>query len=415
MKYILTLELIFINVLGLIAQSDFRNGYIINNSYDTIYGFIDYKGNKANAKQCTFRENLDSYNQIYTPDELIGYRFTNSKYYESKSFMIENEPKQLFLEYLISGIVDIYYYRDDKGEHYFLDDKSGDLHELKNEEKEIYVNNTNYLKESKEYIGVLKATFKESPSIYKRLDNAQLNHKSLITLAHDYHNEVCTDEACIIFEKKLIKRKYKYGFVLGMNDLSITQIKEFVGEYYYLNNSQYEYDFSPSLGLYYKVNMPNLNERLFFQYEGTYSRTNLKISNSYISIDSFLNYLNTISLIQNTLKNLAVIKYEFPNGKIKPVFQFGGFVNYVFKTEYNRDIEVKFLSSGETYYTDYSNNNPFSKIDFGFNSGIGLKMDFFNEREIFIDVRYQRGFGSMKNFNTNIFSINAGFQLRKLM
>jgi biotin synthase-related radical SAM superfamily protein len=43
------------------------------------------------------------------------------------------------LEYLINGIVDIYYYRDDNGEHYLVDNGSGDLLELKNEEKEIII------------------------------------------------------------------------------------------------------------------------------------------------------------------------------------------------------------------------------------------------------------------------------------
>ncbi|NJK84854.1 MAG: hypothetical protein HC906_01615 [Bacteroidales bacterium] len=162
------------------AQSDFRNGCIILNNNDTIYGLIDYKGNIAIAKQCVFKKDENSTKQNFIPGEIRGFRFTNSKYYISKSIEVDHELKILFLEYLINGVVDVYYYRDDKGEHYFIEDENGNFHELKNEDKEIVINQTRYLKESKEYINVLKYIFKESPMISKKVDYVGLNHKSLI-------------------------------------------------------------------------------------------------------------------------------------------------------------------------------------------------------------------------------------------
>ena len=86
MKYLIAIGiLVFLSIIRLNAQSDFRNGYIIDNNNDTIHGLIDYKGNHANAKKCIFKKDNNSQNQIFTPEEIKGYRFTDSKYYVSKS------------------------------------------------------------------------------------------------------------------------------------------------------------------------------------------------------------------------------------------------------------------------------------------------------------------------------------------
>lgn len=412
MKYLFTTGFIFISILALEAQSDFRDGYFMNNNSDTIYGLIDYKGNKANSKKCIYREDTNSENQVFTPDQIKGYRFTNSKFYVSKFVDKENETEQLFLEYLINGIIDIYYYRDNKGEHYLVDNGSDNLYELKNEEKEIIIDNARYVKESKEYIGILKVTFKESPLISKRVENIGLNHKSLINIAHDYHKEVCTDEECIIYEKKLPEIKSTYGIVVGLNGISISQTGEFTDEFYYLRNSQFGFEIYPSIGFYYKVNIPFVNERLYFQYEGTYSRVNITTSNSYIEPEYNMNYLNHISLTQNAYNNLCIIKYEFPKGKIRPTFQIGGFAKYFFKTDYDRNREVQF-SWGDTYFTNKTNDSPFAKFDFGINLGAGLRSIYLNDKELFLDFRYQRGFGLLQGLNTNTFLINIGFQIGK--
>jgi len=196
-------------------------------------------------------------------------------------------------------------------------------------------------------------------------------------------------------------------FVLDLGECS-----NFSNEHNYLNNSNFGFVTFPSIGLFYKENLSNANERLFFQYEGTYSHMNLATSNSYIEPVNNLTVLNDITLKLNSFNNLAFLKYEFPKGKIKPSFQIGGFAKYFFKTEYNRKHEQKF-SWGDTYFTDQMSDSPFSKIDVGINCGIGLKSNYMKDKEVFLDFRYQKGFGLIKGFNTNTFSINLGFQIGK--
>lgn len=412
MKYLFIIGFVLLSITGLMAQADFRNGYIINNNNDTIYGLIDFKGNKANATRCVYKEKIHSGIEQFSPYDIKGYRFINSKYYVSRIINADKEIKRVFLEYLINGIIDIYYYRDSKGEHYLIDFGDSTLYELKNEEREIIINNTRHVTNSNEYIGLLKAAFKESSTITNEVENIGLNHKSLINITHDYHNEVCADGACIIYEKALPKIKNTFGIVAGFNGMSISQTQDFTDDLYYLEDSRFGFNLFPSIGLSYKINMPYINERLYFQYEVLYSRVNLSTSNSYTEPVQMMNYANDISLTQNSIHNLGFIKYEYPKGKIRPTFQMGGFVKYIFNTTYNRNLEVKF-SNGNTFYTSQINENPFAKYDFGVLCGFGIRSSYLNEREMFVDFTYQRGFGLLKGLNTNTFSINAGFQIGK--
>lgn len=123
MKYIIipfTLFFIFI-FHSQYAQSDFREGYIINNENDTTYGLIDYRGSMRSSKHCTFKSDDASEQIKYSPSEIAGYRFTDNKYYVSRTVKREEGASVFFLEFLINGKVDIYFYRD-KGEDYYLVD-----------------------------------------------------------------------------------------------------------------------------------------------------------------------------------------------------------------------------------------------------------------------------------------------------
>ncbi len=413
MKYLITpVFVVLFNMLTIHAQSDFRSGYILNNDNDTIYGLIDYRGDKANAKKCSFKKDDDSEIQTFSPEEIKGYRFLNSKYYVSKNIAVGDAPRQLFLEYLINGVVDMYYYRDD-GEHYLVDDGSGNLYELENKVKEIKDGNITYTKESKKYIGVLKIVFQDSPSISKRAEHTGLNHKSLIDITHDYHYQVCTGEECIIYEKKLPTVKQSLGVVVGVNGMWISQTGEFIDErLYYMEGIQFDFELFPSIGMFYKVNMPFINERMYSQFEGTYSRAHLKASGLYKEPMYSLDYYNNISVIQHNFNGNVIIKYEFPTGKIRPTFQVGGFVKYTFIEDYVKDLNVE-TTSGETYLVNQSKDSPFIKFDYGVSCGIGIRGKYVKEKELYLDLRYQRGFGMLMNLNTNAISLNLGLQLGK--
>lgn len=403
---------ILISFFQINAQSDFRSGYIIKNSKDTIYGLIAYQSDMLSAKKCVFKNEINSEKQVFNPNMIKGYRFIESKYFISKEIKTENISKPVFLEYLVNGVIDIYYYRDNKGDHYFVDNDNGELYELNNEEKTVEKNNTTYSKKSKEYIGALKYVFKESPSTVKNVENLKLNHKSLINITLDYHKEVCPDTMCLVYEKTSPKIKNTFGFIFGLNLSSISD-NNVVDKYYYLRNSDFDYYLSPSIGIYYKVHLDRLNEKLFFQYEGTFSYFKQTTSNLHTEEIFYTNYYNDINYKQYTFSNEILFKYETSQKrKFSPTFSIGAFLNYAINPEYHRNLEVK-LFSGYTRYTNEFTENPFSNLDYGISFGVGLKKVILKKKELFFDLKYRRGFGLLEGISTNSFILNTGIQIGK--
>jgi hypothetical protein len=392
------------------GQTDFRPGYYINKNNDTIHGLIDYKGDRANAKICYFKKDIGSESQTLKPDEILAYRFVDSKYFVSKSVYVKNIQVSLFLEFLINGRVDIYYFRDEYGEHYYIEKGDNKLIELKSEEKEVYEDEKRYSRKSNEYIGVLKYIFRESPTITQKIDDVILNHKSLIKIAHDYHNEVCPNDQCIIYESKIPKVLVRFGPILELNILKISNSTKVSDDYYYLQNADFEDIIYPSFGLFLKVNMPTINERLYLQYSGTINHLLLKATNTNTELAASLNHFSEIKFTENNISNLLEIRYEFPKGIVRPTFQIGTFFNYAFSTTYIRNLTATYTHGG-IYYTNSFFVPPFKKYDIGFSLGFGLKKETIKKKEVFLDLKYKRGYGWLVRLNQNYFVASLGFQI----
>jgi len=204
-------HVILIILLGIInplfSQSDFRKGYIIKTDNDTIYGLIDYRGEKANSEKCCFKLKESDEVTNYAPTEILSYRFIDDKYYISKEVIINNTPEIKFLEFLVNGIVDLYYMRDLNGIHYFIEKSGNGIIELKQTEYEVIVNNVRYIKTSKEYIGSLKHFLGDAPNLKNSINDISLSRRSLIKISENYHNQICKDNACIIYEKNSLRLK----------------------------------------------------------------------------------------------------------------------------------------------------------------------------------------------------------------
>ena len=104
------------------AQRDYRKGYIITNRQDTIYGWIDYRGDIRNSKVCSFKKTENDQATEYSPSDILAYRFIDSKFYVSKNVGTADAPNQVFLEYLVNGLANLYYFRDENSnDHYYIE------------------------------------------------------------------------------------------------------------------------------------------------------------------------------------------------------------------------------------------------------------------------------------------------------
>ena len=194
------------------AQTDFRPGYIIQTNGDTISGHIDYRGDIIMSSVCRFKDK-ESVIKEYFPNDITAFRFIDSKYYVSR----EVNNKKVFLEYLIKGKIDIYYMRDDIGDHYYIDKGKVKLTEMPYEEGVKFVDNKRVFFETRKHIGILNYYMQDAPEFKARI--ASINrpdHQNLIKLAEDYHYAVCKDEKCIIYEKRLPWLKISVSPFVGL-------------------------------------------------------------------------------------------------------------------------------------------------------------------------------------------------------
>ena len=287
LKRLLFLGLLF--VTGQInAQTDFRPGYVIKLNKDTVRGEIYYRGDELMSEVCSFKINNKEKEIKYSPNDLVEYRFNKDKYFISKQV----NGKRVFLEFLIKGRINIYYFRDDKGDdHYFIEKQGREMTELPYEEGIRYRNDTPYFYTSTKHIGILNFYLKDVPEFQPRIAQmVKFDHKILVKLAEDYHNKVCKDTSCIIFEK------------------SIPWIKinlELTGGAVYYPNSVYIDKNNFQAGILAHLWIPRVNEKLYFRTGVIYST------------------LKSDSVKEAIYKFPIQIEYIYPKGIVRPKLAFG--------------------------------------------------------------------------------------------
>lgn len=244
MKIFRLISITFLLFTGIVnAQTDFRPGYIISNDGDTLYGEIDYRGDIFMSRSCVFKESSRVILE-YSPDEIVAFRFIDSKYYVSR----EIDGKMIFLEYLIKGKISVYYFRNGRGNNYFLEKEDMPLVKLPYEEFIRRKDDFNYLYKSRTHVGILNYYLQDAPSLKSDIEKIKKpGHNSLIRVAKEYQDVVCKDEKCIIFEKQLPPVKFSFEPFLGT--LQYVKIPGFVTEF----------------GFMAYLWLPRLNEKIFFK------------------------------------------------------------------------------------------------------------------------------------------------------
>jgi hypothetical protein len=320
--------LLFTTVL-LNAQTDFQPGYIIKTNGDTLIGEIDYRGDILMGKVCRFKLNKNDKEIIYSPDDINEFKFNESKYYVSR----EVKGQKVFLQFLIKGKINVFSQRDQIGDHFFIEKAGLGLTELPYEEVMMYKENTPYEYKSKTHIGLLNIYMQDAPEFQSRIANMNKpKERWLIELAEDYHNRVCKDEECIIFEKKLSLLSVNLEFIAGVNNF-----RKGSDEYYFYKRDGKQNYFQA--GVVANFWMPRVNEKLYLRTGFLYS--------TFESNNASKKYL----------KIPIQVKYIYPKGIFRPNLAYGINLyrpfNYTVSITPGLNIKItKSLSIEINYYAD---------------------------------------------------------------
>lgn len=364
--------LLFINIA--FSQNDYQPGFIITNENDTAYGIIEYGiSRQFNFSTCRFKQNETQQLQEYSPQDIKAYRILDNKFYISKNIPINDTSKTVFVECLVDGAVDLYYYFENLKDIYYIEKEDGEIYALETETNTVKKDYMTYELNSNIYKGVLTYALSDCKEIKSSINTVSLNHKSMINLSKKYHEYICDGEKCIVYEKQK-KQNLDFGLFISYNLIYYNLIEANFGSYGYhvpkLDNAS-----SPGIGLIIDYKPSFGNNKIMFSIQTEYFSTKFnEIHSDDFDEDYVYKYIKT-----SNWYNSVLIKYKYPSKNVQPVLFVGPSCNFVKVTD-------KLLQPHATTL-------PISSIMGGADIGSGIEYSIKDKLDVFINLTYSLQFG----------------------
>ncbi len=293
------------------AQNNYKKGYVITNDNDTIFGLIDFRTDAINATRCTFKS--EQAEKTYYPGDIAGYRFSDEgKYYVTRDVTIDSVPQKFFLEYLVEGVMNLYYYDTTAKKYFFFekDDKMIEISKAPDVERERRIIQDN------KYKNLISYYFNDYPSIVNNLNKMDFSQKTFIEIAKTYHDKVCTTgEECVIFENKhpdenSIKTAFSVYAGVQLQTYSLNSYSGY--SYSTLNRMQ------PVIGGKMKLFNPRWSRSFALQLDMSFSRFSFSQALPY-----FLDGESEFKLKAIIITGKLGAEYKFSLNKIQPMIGAG--------------------------------------------------------------------------------------------
>jgi len=363
MKTKIILFILLILSANIKAQSNFKKGYIVTNRSDTINGWIDLRMDDKNAYRCVFKSEPEKQAITYSPGEISEFRFDEiGKYYVSRKITIDGEEREVFLEFLIKGEMNLYYYLQDNKEYFFFENQEGKMEAVTKKDDYVTFTENNvgqrgvYIKSDILYKQRLYNIFNnQAPVMQKNIEHADFNKRNMIELTKKYHNLTCTSgEACIQFENDYKRSFDDFNFTVygGISHFTYIPKKINIDESFHFNNTT---SFFPFLGIQAGIARQRLMKSISFQIGLTLSKLNL--SDSYEKETQLTVYpraIHTHTLKAWMLGSKLGLRYTYPKGSYRPFAEAGFSMIYLgnlsnvysidLMQDYSRSVEQNFFT-----------------------------------------------------------------------
>jgi outer membrane protein W len=374
------------------AQSNSQNGYYITWENDTIHGLINNKSGAGNSLACTFKQDKSAKQLKFSAEDIKAYRFEDGQFYISKTIDIKGIKSQVFVEFLVDGISNLYFYRDLDNYFYLIEIENGEILELYKEEVTHVEGQSQVEHDTYRHIRMLKLAFSDCMEIQPQVEQAKLTHKSLIKLTREYHNYVCDDQECIVYEKDLGPTRVYFAPVIGITSSGIKFDQGFYSRFQYEGSQDITY------GLQVSAVLTRLNEKLSLQLDLLYQQ-----SEYYGTYNDYYELFINTNLFQSSI----LLKHSFPTGRIRPSIGLGLLRNFFFDIKARAIVDNVDGSPPKEHDLDdiYMGDQHIGAI-----AQFGLNYRIFTNREAFTNFRYVISQGAAKGpdgpVKTTINSLN---------
>jgi hypothetical protein len=359
------------------SQTDYRKGYVITNSYDTLYGLVDYRENDKAYVSCDFKVSKGQNTIAYEPGSIIGYGFENDKFFQSKEISIRNQPSQVvFLEVIVRGFVSLYKFEDT----YFIEKGNNGLQQLINETNEVVVKGRRVLKNTNQHISTINMLVFDCAEIRTRVQKLRLSEKELTNLIEDYNR--CKGESSVSFKAKKPWTKAIIGVTGGLN-ASQLNFKTNLGNEHLAG--VFERSKSPMIGVSLDILSPRLSERISFHGHLLYLTSRYYNYTLYTTSSSVARNYVTIELQQ--LKVPIGIRYTFPKREFTPYFN-AGISSTIHLSSNSKWVQE--LESNSVVNTNENEALTIKNKQFGLWGGCGVLKSVNNKLNAFLELRYEQ-------------------------
>lgn len=301
------------------AQSDFKPGFVVLASGDTLRGLVDYRANVLSSKVARYKEAASATVITYTSADIKGYGFPGDRYYASK--YVKADSSQVFMEELVRSKINLY----NMGGKFYVEKEGLGLEELEVALREYYSQDgVLHRTSANKHVATLNKYMSDCMSMIEKIERAALTQSSLIRLIKEY-NECSPGVPVVVFKEE--KRWFAVGFGVGVGinhtSLSFSAKDE---TYLHLENSDFGSStyLVPSLML--NLRFPRISEYTSLQLEGGYFSTGYKDrSNTYDWFET--KYENDMELSMSAVKLGLIARHEFSSKKLQPFVNAGMAIN----------------------------------------------------------------------------------------
>ncbi len=346
------------------AQVNQRPGYIITNRNDTIQGMIDFRTAERNGHVCDFYSAATQQKETFYPGDIYAYRFTDDgKFYVTRTITLDRVTQKLFLEYLIKGVVSLYYYKAEAS-RFFFENEEGQMIEAVEEIKEIAISSgAPAIRTNKQYIGVMTWLFQKSDKVMQKIPKLALSKEELSRITKEYHYDTCdTGEQCIEFENKPDKHFFKLLFTVSAG-VRIHTFKVDQNIFYWRIGTMKS--ISPSMTLSTNITIPRIGQSIGLQAEVELSK--LVCQKDAFTTGDFYHKVNIDALVSDVRLGLRFRPFK---GKIYPVIEGGG--SYSKLWGLSADLSTQRIISSQFYEDESEISQGITKNFFGYYATAGL-------------------------------------------
>ena len=377
MKRAIFLSVLFCITLISNGQSDFREGFVINQNQDTIFGQIKYKEANSNYHYCQFK-GLDSQDIIsYKAGEILGYGFKNDKYFESKKIeAVDQTSETVLLEVLIRGMVTLYKY--DKV--FYIEKGSYGLLKLSNKTTTETAGGAVTETESRNYIGILSVLLSDCTEISSGITRTSYGEKSFTDLIEKYNKSM--NSPVVIYKDKKPWVHARFGIAGGLINSGIvleasTNLFDHLGPFGRSN--------SPLGGISFEILAPRFNEKISVHSDFLFSKSNY---DSFNEEDMFgKNTKNYVTIDMTHLKIPIGLRYTFQGKKLSTFLNIGLSETFTLSSKSDWIQEVRYVTLFDTYQDKAL---VISKSEPGIWGGAGISKSIGKGLNLNLEIRFEK-------------------------